>query len=171
MPHLNYGLLLWGVNLKDIFLLQKKVIRLVTHNIYSSHTEPIVKENRLLNLPDMFLMNKLKFLHKLLHNNLPSYFQTYWEHFTKSVVNYNLRPRVLPVPRIHHVYAESLFVYQLVKILNNFDSLIIVKLKERSHSFAGFSTYVTRYFIEKYSDKTNLRCPSCFAFDVLNTTK
>ena len=113
----------------------------------------------------MFLLNKLKFLHKLFHNNLPSYFQTYWEHFTKSVVNYNLSSRLLPVPRIHHVYAESLFVYQLVKLLNDFDSLIhvIVKLRERSHSFAGFNTYVTRYFIEKYSDKKICDVPACFA--------
>ena len=90
MPHLNYDLLLWGVNFKDIFLLQKKAIRLVTHNIYNSHTEPILKENGLLNLIDMFLLNKLKFLHNLFHNNLPSYFQTYCEHFTNLVVNYNL---------------------------------------------------------------------------------
>ena len=48
MPHLNYGLLLWGVNLKDIFLLQKKVIRLVTHNTYNSHTEPIFKEKKII---------------------------------------------------------------------------------------------------------------------------
>ena len=61
MPHLNYGLLLWGVNLKDIFLLQKKAIRLVTHNTYNSHTKPIFKEKRLLNLPDMFLLNKFNF--------------------------------------------------------------------------------------------------------------
>ena len=97
----------------------------------------------------MFISNKINFLHKLFHNNLPSYFQTYWEHFTKSTVNYNLRSRVLPVPRIHHVYAESLFVYQLVKILNDFDSLTLIKLKERSHSFAGFSTYVSQNFIGK----------------------
>ena len=100
----------------------------------------------------MFVLNKLKFLHKLFHNNLPSYFQTYWEHFTNLVVNYNLRSRVLPVPRIHHVYAESLFVYQLVKIL-----------RERSHSFSGFSTYVTRNFIEKYSDNKICDVPACFA--------
>ena len=111
----------------------------------------------------MLLLNKLKFIHKLFHNNLPSYFQTYWEHFTKSVVNYNLRSRVLPVPRIHHVYAESLFVYQLVKILNDFDSLTISKLRERSHSFVGFSTYVTRNSIEKYSDKKICDVTACFA--------
>ena len=44
MPHLNYSLLLWGVNLKDIFLLQKKAIRLVTHNTYNSHIEPILRK-------------------------------------------------------------------------------------------------------------------------------
>ena len=163
VPHLNYGLLLWGVNLKDIFLLQKKAIRLVTHNSYTSHTEPIFKENGLLNLADMFLLNKLKFLHKIFHNNLPSYFETYWEHFTQSVVNYNLRSRILPVPRIYHVYAESLFVYQLVKILNDFEYLIIIKLRERSHSFAGFSNYITRYLIDKYSDKKICDVPDCFA--------
>ena len=48
VPHLIYGLLLWGVNLKDIFLLQKKAIRLVTHNSYTSHTKPIFKEKGLL---------------------------------------------------------------------------------------------------------------------------
>ena len=95
-------------------------LRLVTHNSYTSNTKPIFMEKGLLNLADMFLLNKLKFLHKLFHNNLPSYFQTYWEQFTKSVLNYNLRCRILPVPRIHHVYAESLFVYQLVKIFNDF---------------------------------------------------
>ena len=111
----------------------------------------------------MLLLNKLKFLHKLFHNNLPSYFQTYWEHFTKSVVHYNLSSRVLPVPRIHHVYAESLFVYHLVKILNDFDSLTISKLRERSHYFVGFSTYVTRNFIEKYSNKKICDVTACFA--------
>ena len=111
----------------------------------------------------MFLLNKFKFLHKLFHNNLPSYFQTYWEHFTKSVVNYNLRSRMLPVPRIYHVYAESLFVYQFVKILNDFESLIIIKLRERSHSFAGFSNYTTRYLFDKYSNKKICDVPACFA--------
>ena len=154
--------IIWGVNLKDIFLLQKKAIRLVTHNSYTSHTEPIFKEKGLLNLPDMFLLNKLKFLHKLFHNNLPSYFSTYWDHFTKSVVNYNLRSRMLPVPRIYHVYAESLFVYQLVTC-NDFESFIIIKLRERSHYFAGFSNYITRYLIDKYSDKKMCDVPACFA--------
>ena len=83
LPHLNYGLLLWGVHLQDISVLQKKAIRVVTNNTYKSHTEPIFKGYGLLNVNDMFLLNKLKLLHKLFHNNLPVYFEGYWEHFTK----------------------------------------------------------------------------------------
>ena len=41
LPHLNYGLLLWGVHLQDICVLQKKAIRVLTNNTYKSHTEPI----------------------------------------------------------------------------------------------------------------------------------
>ena len=37
------------------------------------------------------------------------------------------------------------------------------KLRERNHSFAGFNTYVTRYFIENYSDKKICDVPACFA--------
>ena len=39
---------------------------------------------------------------------------------------------------------------------NDFESLRIIKLRERSHSFAGFSNYITQYLIDKYSDKKNL---------------
>ena len=100
LPHLNYGLLLWGVHLQDISVLQKKAIRVVTNNTNKSHTQPIFKEYGVLNVNDMFLLNKLKFLHKLYHNNLPVYFEGYWEHLTKTELEYNLRSRMLPVPRI-----------------------------------------------------------------------
>ena len=63
------------------FCAPEKAIRVVTNNTHKSHTEPIFKEYGLLNdLIIMFLLNKLKFLHKLLHKNLPVYFE---EHFTK----------------------------------------------------------------------------------------
>ena len=163
LPHLNYGLLLWGVHLQDISVLQKKAIRVVTNNTYKSHTEPTFKEYGLLNVNEMFLLNKLKFLHKLFHNNLPVYFEGYWEHFTKPKQEYNLRSIILPVPRIHHVYAESLFVYQLIKLLNEFDNSVIIKLKERSHSFPGFSNCVTLKFIDNYSDQKICNIPDCYA--------
>ena len=110
LPHLNYSLLLWGVHLQDISVLQKNAIRVVTNNTYKSHTEPIFKEHGLLNVNDMFLLNKLKFLHKLFHNNLPVYFEGYWEHFTKPKQEYNLRSCILPVPR-NTMFTLSRYLY------------------------------------------------------------
>ena len=66
VPHLSYGLLLWGVNLKDIFFLQKKAIRLVTNNSYTSHTEPYFKERGLLNLPDMFFFEQINIFTRII---------------------------------------------------------------------------------------------------------
>ena len=76
---------------------------------------------------------------------------------------------MLPVPRIHHVYAESLFVYQLIKILNEFDNSVIIKLKKRSHSFPGFSNYVTLKFINNYSDQKICNIPDCYACKKTNS--
>ena len=85
-------------------------LRQITH---INHTLNLFKQKYgLLNVNDMFLLNKLKFSHKLYHNNLPVYFEGYWEQLIKTELEHNLRSRILPVPRIHHVYAESLFVYQ-----------------------------------------------------------
>ena len=39
----------------------------------------------------------------------------------------------------------------------------IIKLKERSHSFPGFSNYVTLKFINNYSDQKICNIPDCYA--------
>ena len=41
---LLYGLLLWGVDLKNISVLQKKAIRIINGSNFYSHTEPLFKK-------------------------------------------------------------------------------------------------------------------------------
>ena len=83
MPHLNYGLLLWGPHLGRLVTLQKKAIHVVSLSDYLSHTDPILKELKLLTLEDMFTLQRFKFLHKLAHNTLPTYFDTYKPFLTR----------------------------------------------------------------------------------------
>ena len=52
---------------KQIEILQKIILRIITNNSYIAHTEPILKELGLINVKDMFL-KILDFLHKLSHN-------------------------------------------------------------------------------------------------------
>ena len=39
LPHLAYGILLWGHNCEHIRLLQRKIIRAVANSNYNYHTE------------------------------------------------------------------------------------------------------------------------------------
>ena len=83
-PHLNYGLLLWGNRRSRVNILQKKAIRVVNFSPYISHSEPIFKNLKLLNMDDLFTLKKIKFLHKLAHNTLPTYFNSYRQFFIKK---------------------------------------------------------------------------------------
>ena len=47
LPHINYGILLWGAKVNkdhEMHLLQKKSVRLITNKHYNAHSEPIFKD-------------------------------------------------------------------------------------------------------------------------------
>ena len=165
VPHINFGSLVWGTTIKRLSKLQKKAIRIITHSNYLAHTEPLLKELHFLKAEDMFSLNVLKFLHKLSHNTLPPYFNIYRPHLEKIVTPYYLRSHPLPVPTVAHVFAESCLVFQLVKMKNNIkqnDELILRKLDEKSHSYYGFSKYVSTTIIHKYNSTCNkIICHTC----------
>ena len=76
-PHLNYRSLVWGTNTKQIEILQKIILRIITNSSYIAHTEPILKLLGSINVKDMFSLKILHYLHKLSHNMLPPYFKSY----------------------------------------------------------------------------------------------
>ena len=41
LSYINYGLLLWGVEVKNLEVIQKRAIRLITGSNYIAHTEPL----------------------------------------------------------------------------------------------------------------------------------
>ena len=98
----------------------------------------------------MFDLKILKFLFKLYHNELPSYFNTYRVHLEKNIVPYTLRP----VPAVAHVYAESSLVYKLVVMKNRIavsDKLILKRLDDQNVSLIGFNHLVINGILSNYS--------------------
>ena len=112
IPHINYGLLLWGRNLDSVAKLQNRAIRTITNSNFIAHSEPLLKELRLLNVYDMHDLKVLKFMYRLYHDELPIYFDNYRTFLEKIETPYNLRPAPLPVPQVTHVYAEDWLVYK-----------------------------------------------------------
>ena len=107
------------------------------------HSEPLLKELKLLNVYDMHDLKILKFMYKLYHNELPIYFDIYIPFLEKIETSYNLRPAPLPVPQVTHVYPEDRLVYKLVEMKNKLtasyeSTLILIKLDDITFSQLGF---------------------------------
>ena len=54
IPHLNYGILTWGLNADRKVKIQKKAVRSITLSKYNAHTEPIFKTFKLLKVKYIF---------------------------------------------------------------------------------------------------------------------
>ena len=71
MAHINYGLLVWGVDTDRIFKLQKKAVHIITGNYYIAHSEPIFKSLELLKIYDIYKLKILKFYYNLTNYCFP----------------------------------------------------------------------------------------------------
>ena len=58
ISHVHYGLLLWGTQLREIFQLQKKALRIITF----IPSEPLFKLLELLKVHDLYQLEVLKCL-------------------------------------------------------------------------------------------------------------
>ena len=99
-PHLIYGIQVWGssfdTHLKCIEILQKKVVRMITHNdnFYPSgekvHSLPLFYELKILKVKDIFKLELSKFVHDCLHSYSPPQFHD-WFQKNSDMHNYDIR--------------------------------------------------------------------------------
>ena len=89
LPHINYGILIWGHQHDKIAQLQKRAIRSMTLSRYLAQFEPIIKSLKLLKVTDMFKLCQIKFYYKYIRRNLPEYFL--WLNFARKCQRYNIR--------------------------------------------------------------------------------
>ena len=162
---------MWGSCSNKIANLQKKEIKTLTNSRYHEHTEPLLKASGLLKVPDIYYLKQLKFYYNSSYSLLPPYFYTYLmflEDNTAIHPTYHLRSTVRPLfkyPKVDHVFSKSSVLYQLVSLLNTIYSTcpdILRKIDEKSHSYKGFSWYVSEKILEKYSYECRLLvCYTC----------
>ena len=91
LPHILYGILVWGTNINEPFKLQKKAVRVISNSTYNAHTEPIFKSLQLLKIPDIYKRFVLKFYFQYCHSQLPSYLQSFAYTFRMDIHEYNTR--------------------------------------------------------------------------------
>ena len=172
ISQINYGMLLWGSDIRSVEKYQKKAIRNITNSHILAHTEPLLKDLGLLKVGDIFKLRLLKFYYKLMNNELPSYFVTYVPIITNEtyILNHDhaLRTGARPAirtPRFHHVFAESTVLYKLIKLLNSLylhEPNIMSAIQNGTHSYTGICYYVKQIFLQQYTYTCNiLNCYTC----------
>ena len=70
---------------------EKRVMRIITCSKYNTHSEPLFKELNLIKLEDIRKLQELKFYYKLVHRQLPSYFNCIYVTTINAIHQHNTR--------------------------------------------------------------------------------
>ena len=160
LPHLNYGILLWGSENESIHKLQKRVLRIISGSKFNAHTEPICREEQLLKVNEIYKLAIYKFYFKLINNELPHYFQDFTPTFSDGANHYLLRNPSRPIPKIFHEFPKHSLRYKLIFTLNNTSTTIIEKAS--SQSLKKFITYIKNDMIGTYRETCDIvNCYIC----------
>ena len=146
LPHVNYGILIWGHNNERIVKLQKRAVRFITQSKYLAHTDPIFIKLNLLKIQDIFKLNQLKFYYKYLIKSLPDYFQNL--NFIRQSRYDTRRCDDLTPMKVNHVFATKCISHNIPNLINRLPNEI--RDKFLTHSFSGFVLYTRNYFIKMY---------------------
>ena len=149
LPHLNYGILLWGQQSEKLVKLQKKLVRIITNSRYNSHTDPLFKKLKLLKVTDLCALHELKFCFKLENLLLPSYFLNEMFFRNNEIHRYSTRnANRYSLPQVKHAYAQNNLRYKIPIRFNSSPAEIIGKIS--THTIKGFSIYIKKYYIDRY---------------------
>ena len=102
--HLNYANTVWGQkknSLNYLFLLQKKVIRIISFDIRNAHSNPLFYRHEIVKVPDKIIIENCLFIIKSINFNLPSIFNNWFSYSSES-----------------HRYETSCFFKGLLKVNN-----------------------------------------------------
>ena len=102
-PHLLYCVSVWGStyqsNLRRVFNLQKKMIRIISKVSLDSHTDALFKEHRILKFFDIYFYQIGKFMYLFKKGLLPNYFCNMFtfasqlhSHYTRNCNHYYIPP-------------------------------------------------------------------------------
>ena len=129
LPHITYGIMVWGYQGNRLNKIRKKAIRIITSSRYNSHTEPLFKQLNMLKLEDLLKLQQLKFYFKFNEGSLPAYLQN-WDITTNAHVhNCNTRTfACIHTFKVKHEFAKKILKYNLPKLINDTQKEIKIRL-------------------------------------------
>ena len=149
-PFLIYGILIWGntypTNIKPLFILQKRAIRLITFSKFDEHTSPLFKITGILKFFDLVTLHISLFMFKFHKKLLPTVFDTYFRPIS-TIHNYRTRlssKDAFSLPRVRTNYGIFNIRFSGVKVWNALEPDI------KLLSMSAFKARLKSSLISKY---------------------
>jgi len=163
LPHLNYGVFLWGWKNNKVNTLQKKAIRIISHSRYNSHTSIVFKSLNLLKFGDICALHDLKLCYKIENRQSPEFFSQFHSSIARDDSTYHVNTRFssnIRLPRLKHEFARNSIAYRYSQIYNNMNPAL--KAKIYTHSMNGLKSYFKKVKIDSYSTECSIvNCYIC----------
>ena len=127
LPHITYGITLWGNTYKKdthkLTIKQKKAVRHINNAPYNAHSSPLFKHSNILQIPDLYSVNLLKLMHRIINLSAPAevlkLFPTINNPHSQSTRHQNYR-----LPSIKKAICHSSFLFQGPKLLTSLPSTL-----------------------------------------------
>ena len=126
-PFLIYGIIFWGNTYKTtfnpLFVLQKKVVRIIAFENFDAPSSPIFKCLSILKLPDLVTLHVSVFMHEFHQNLLPSVFDNFFVD-VRDLHTYNTRfaaKHSYYFPKVRTNFGKFGIRYQGPKVWNSLE--------------------------------------------------
>jgi hypothetical protein len=151
LPHINYGLMLWGHKASRLVKIQKKFVRLISGAKYNAHSDPLFKKYNVLKINDMYKLMLYKFYYKFHNKELPENLLKLKIRFQTEIHTHHTRHKnQLCLNRPNHSFAEQKLDVCIPKLINNSPNNNISKI--HTLTLQGFSKFIKRTFLVDYKD-------------------
>ena len=154
--HMTYGSLVWSLttqnDLDNIFMLQKKCIRIINFAAFNKHTNSLFSADKIIKFPDIITLNQLMFVQQFNSKTLPYELQNLLKH-TTNIHNHFTRissKAGLFIPQISSTnFGNYSLKYMAPYVWNNFsrDHPDLCNSKSNKNFLIG-------YFLEQYNVNT-----------------
>ena len=150
LPHLNYGVILWGNDQSRVAILQRKAMRAISNSSYNAHTDVLFKNLKILKFQNLYDIQCMNFCYKLENKLLPKFFLDENMFVKRDAVHdhFNRGENIFFVPRIRREFTKQGVRYKICLFFNSMDDSY--KEKIYTHSFQFLKDFYKKKVIDSY---------------------
>ena len=149
LPYLNYGVLAWGNSLKTqtkkLFLVQKRVVRIINNSSFLAHTNNLFYQSKLLKVDDIYHLQLGCIMYKLNAGGLPQALATIFTKNHQVHTYFTRQASAFHLPSVRTKLALNSLIYIGPKYWNSLDSNIT-----KAVSLSIFKCKLKHFLLDKY---------------------